>query len=230
MKRADRRKYHYVYKITRFDGKYYIGFHSTDDLNDGYFGSGKYIRRSIKYHGLEKHSIEILEFLPNRKTMKAKEEELVTETVLKDSLCMNLKLGGQGGFDCINSNPVLREKNRLAVKKAHQTKETKEKTSKAGTKGASRLHALAKTDNIKKKMLQDNAKNARLSWTGKKHTEETKRKISKKNSILQSGEKNNQFGKRWVFSEIFKESKIIKISELDSYIDTGWKIGRKMKF
>lgn len=34
--RADERKFHYIYKITRFDGKYYIGMHSTDDLDDGY--------------------------------------------------------------------------------------------------------------------------------------------------------------------------------------------------
>ncbi len=38
MKQAERRKFHYIYKITRIDGsgKYYIGMHSTDDLEDGY--------------------------------------------------------------------------------------------------------------------------------------------------------------------------------------------------
>lgn len=41
MKRAIFRKYHYIYKITRNqDGKFYVGMHSTDDLDDGYFGSG----------------------------------------------------------------------------------------------------------------------------------------------------------------------------------------------
>lgn len=37
--RSDRRKHHYIYKITRDDGFYYIGMHSTDDLDDGYFGT-----------------------------------------------------------------------------------------------------------------------------------------------------------------------------------------------
>ena len=67
MKQASRRQYHYIYKITRLDesGRYYIGMHSTDDLEDGYFGSGKLIIRSINKHGKEKHQKEILEFLPS---------------------------------------------------------------------------------------------------------------------------------------------------------------------
>lgn len=97
--RADQRKFHYIYKITRADGKYYIGMHSTDDLEDGYFGSGQLLWKSIKKHGKEKHSKEILEFLPTRKTLKERERELVNEEILDDPLCMNLKLGGEGGFN-----------------------------------------------------------------------------------------------------------------------------------
>ena len=48
MQRGDKRKYHYIYKVTRDDGKYYIGMHSTNELEDGYFGSGKLITRSKK--------------------------------------------------------------------------------------------------------------------------------------------------------------------------------------
>ena len=36
--------YHFVYETTNLiNGKKYIGKHSTDDLNDGYLGSGKAI-------------------------------------------------------------------------------------------------------------------------------------------------------------------------------------------
>lgn len=94
--RADQRKFHYIYKITRTDGsgKYYIGMHSTDDLDDGYFGSGERLWHSIKRHGKEKHSKEILEFLPSRKELSLRVAELVNRNTLNDVKCLNLALGG----------------------------------------------------------------------------------------------------------------------------------------
>jgi hypothetical protein len=91
---ASRRKYHYIYKIIRFDGRYYIGMHSADDLEDGYFGSGVRIQRSILRHGRDKHVKEILEFLPSRKELNEREAQLVTEELLGDPMCMNLVVGG----------------------------------------------------------------------------------------------------------------------------------------
>ena len=62
-----RKKYHFIYKtMNLLSGRYYIGMHSTDELNDGYLGSGTLLRRSINKHGKENHSIEILEFLNSR--------------------------------------------------------------------------------------------------------------------------------------------------------------------
>ena len=42
-------KYHYFY-ITKNkeNGKLYAGIHSTNDLNDGYIGSGKLLLRAIQ--------------------------------------------------------------------------------------------------------------------------------------------------------------------------------------
>jgi hypothetical protein len=96
MQRADKRQYHYIYKITRFDGRYYIGMHSTDDLEDGYFGSGKLITRSVKRHGVDRHTKQILEMLPSRQELRSREEQLVNEELLSDPLCMNIITGGGG--------------------------------------------------------------------------------------------------------------------------------------
>jgi hypothetical protein len=69
---------------------------TTDNLDDGYFGSGQLLWKSIRKHGKEKHSKEILEFLPNRKSLSAREEQLVTRELVEHPQCMNLRLGGRG--------------------------------------------------------------------------------------------------------------------------------------
>jgi len=64
-------------------------------------------------------------------------------------------------------------------------------------------------------------------WTNKKHTNETKEKIGLKNSILQKGEKNSQFGSCWITKE--SKNKKIKKEELENYLSNGWKKGRFIK-
>ena len=41
--------YYYLYKITnKINQKVYIGVHTTSNMEDGYMGSGKYLKRAIK--------------------------------------------------------------------------------------------------------------------------------------------------------------------------------------
>ena len=45
------KQYHFIYKtINLISGKYYIGMHSTDDLEDGYMGSGNCLRLAIRFN------------------------------------------------------------------------------------------------------------------------------------------------------------------------------------
>lgn len=94
------KKFHFIYKTTcHITGKFYVGMHSTDDLADGYLGSGKILKRSITKHGRENHSLTILELCGDRLALKTREAEVVNEHLLTDALCMNLKCGGEGGSD-----------------------------------------------------------------------------------------------------------------------------------
>jgi len=49
----------------KVNGKRYIGCHKTDDVDDGYMGSGKLIRRAIKKYGSENFAKEVLATFKN---------------------------------------------------------------------------------------------------------------------------------------------------------------------
>lgn len=98
--RASRRKHHIIYKTTCLvTGRYYIGMHSTDNLEDGYLGSGVRLTRSVKKYGAAQHRREILEDLPTRQAASDREKELITEEMRSDPECLNCGAGGLGAVD-----------------------------------------------------------------------------------------------------------------------------------
>jgi hypothetical protein len=207
-----KKKYHYVYKTTNLkNGKYYIGMHSTDNLEDGYLGSGKLLRRSLKKHGKEIFKFEILEFLLDRQSLVEKEKELVNEELLKDCLSMNLKKGGDGG--------IVNEKHRENLKKG-ASKYQKNKW----------LTDSNYRDKIKKVLLCNLKKNHSLgkinynTFEGKSHSEETKQKISKSSKGVGIGKSNSQFGTCWITNGV--ENKKIKKNEI---LPNEWILGRVIK-
>ena len=210
------KKYHYIYKTTNLvNGKYYIGMHSTDNLQDGYIGSGKRLWYSINIYGKQNFKCEILEMLPDRGSLKEREKELVNEDILKDRMCMNLKTGGDGGF--VNEEHKKKffkasKKVRLhSLKKGNETVKNKWETDKKWS------------DNVRKKISEKTKGNK--SFTGKKHKEESKKKIGESNSIKQKGENNSQFGTCWI-TDGKKNKKIIKT---DLHLYPEWKLGRVIK-
>lgn len=98
-----KKKHYLVYKTTcLLNSKIYIGKHQTDNLDDGYLGSGNLLRRAIEKYGLENFKREILFECSSKEEMDAKEAELVNEEFLKHKDVYNIKLGGQGGWDYCN--------------------------------------------------------------------------------------------------------------------------------
>lgn len=202
-------KYHYIYKtICTITERYYIGMHSTDNIDDGYMGSGKILRYSINKYGLENHNRQILEFLDNRKSLANREKEIIDNLWKDDPQCMNLKEGGYGG----------------------SSKETQFLRSKSGglstwRKNPDKMRLVSSKGGISSFIRKTGIHNPNTKhFHGKKHSEKTKDRISIANSISQSGERNSQFGTIWITDGI-NTKKIKK----DQNVPDGFRIGRTLK-
>ena len=202
-----------IYKITnKLNGKYYIGKHQTKNLDDGYMGSGKLIVAAIKKHGIDNFKKEILFIFDNELDMNNKEKEFVVINEMTYNLCT----GGQGGFSYINKNINLTERNRKISASRDYNDPVFRKN---------HLDAITKSIPFRKKPTYTEESRLRMtnSFSGKTHTQESKRKIGEKNKIL-IGERNSQYGTCWVTDGY--QSKKIKNEELDFFINLGYYKGR----
>lgn len=203
------KQYHFIYKTTNLlNSKYYYGMHSTNDLNDGYLGSGKRLRYSINKYGKDNHKREIIEFLPNRKLLIEREKEIVNLNEIAKENCMNLMVGGKGGFiskeqqhyraSCGGKAHAFKVKNDVEFRKIHN-----------------KIVGESMRKNHERGIIKYN------TFIGKHHTKETKKKMSEKGK-LRTGDKNSQFGTYWITNGI--ENKKIKNND---FIPLGWNKGRK---
>ena len=187
--------------------------HSTDNLEDGYLGSGKRLWYSLKKHGRENHVCEVLEVLPNRKDLASREKEIVNEELLEKDLCMNLKVGGEGGLGFISEEQQARRSAAGGKAFANRLKNDEE---------FRKVNAL-KNSKIMKDLHTKGIVKA-PDWTGRKHSVETILKMKESRKGQGIGSTNSQFGKCWITNE--NESK--KIMKGDQ-IPEGWRLGRKIK-
>jgi len=210
--------YYTIYKVTnKINGKIYIGSHKTKNLNDNYMGSGKYLKYAQDKHGIENFTKEILFVFDTPELMYAKEAEIVNEDFIAESNTYNLKVGGFGGFDYINSNEELRiAKNKKARKIANENGAL-EKATKAK---AELMKDPAYAKAVGKKISEAN-KGKPGVFKGKTHTQQTKEKMSLSSKGKTSGNKNSQFGTMWITNG--QENKKVK---KDSDIPENWYRGR----
>ena len=88
--------FHYLYKITnKINGKFYYGVHNTDNLNEGYMGSGFALKKAYKKYGIDNFEKEIIEFFDTTDDAFKKEHEVVNEEMVRNHQCYNNQIGGR---------------------------------------------------------------------------------------------------------------------------------------
>lgn len=199
------KKYHFIYKtINILSGRYYIGMHSTDNLEDGYLGSGNRVKLAIRKHGKENFKREILEFCENREELRKREANIITLEEIAKKECMNLAVGGEGGVTDSGGPKAF----------AKKVKEDKE----FGDKIKATL-----VENVKKAHKNGNVKYN--NFTNKNHSQETKLLMSESSKGQGIGETNSQYGTCWITKDGL--NKKIKKEELETYLNEGWVKGRE---
>ena len=182
------RKYHFIYKTTNLlSGRYYIGMHSMDNLEDGYLGSGLYLKRSLNKHGKENHKLEILEFCTSREELKSRETEIVNLKEIAKKECMNLRVGGQGR----ENDHIITAETRKKMSESHKgqipwmtgkrhTQETRKKISNAGMGRVCKDETRKKISEAQKGHIVSKETRKRISESniGNYHTDASKQKMS----------------------------------------------------
>lgn len=223
-----KKKHYLVYKTTNLvNGKIYIGKHETENLDDGYLGSGILIQRAIEKYGKENFKREILFECSTREEMNAKEAELVNEEFLKRDDVYNLKQGGEGGFDFIIKNNLNTnsQNNSIGGKAfAKRLKEDEEFRKQVSVRWAS-IVKRAKNEHPEK--FKRNGKNN--GFFGKHHSKKSIEEIRAK-ARLRIGDKNGSFGTVWIYNESLEQNKKVNKEEVETFLNQGWKLGRKMIF
>ena len=99
------KKHYLIYQTTNLiNGKIYIGKHETTNIEDEYFGSGKHLKRAINKYGLENFVKTILFELQNEEEMNLLEKCAVTQEFCDREDTYNINVGGDGGWDYVNSD------------------------------------------------------------------------------------------------------------------------------
>ena len=196
-----------IYKITNTaNNKIYIGCHKTQDINDGYMGSGKLIKRAINKYGLEKFTKVILHNFSNSEDMFDMEGELVNEDFVTCDDTYNIMEGGKGGWDYVHNSGLS-----------------------GSSKGGLTLHIsdeeLSKQISNGVQATYDNGRTgvATYGMLNKHHSATTKQKMSESSKNTGLGDNNSQAGSRWITND-----EINKKIKKDQPIPEGFRKGRNM--
>ncbi len=216
--------HYYLYQTRNtVNDKVYVGVHQTEDLNDGYLGSGVALQHAIEKYGVEAFEKTVLETFESADAMYAREAEVVDEAFLAREDVYNLKVGGSGGWDYVNNHIQSKSWRRMggiAVKMQCRGIFGSDSTIRDRARQTLREKRLGLFNPEVQKcgaaIGQPLAVHAALSEESR-----TKRKATLTSIQHQQGERNSQFGKRWITNGVDNA-----IVHKDQPIPGGWRLGR----
>ena len=179
--------YRYIYKITctagSFKGKFYFGQHTTDNLDDGYKGSGTKICKYYKKYPND-YIKEIIAFYTTDEELNKAEYDII-EPYLDTPMCLNMCSGGNVNHPTKELSKILSDsqKGKQAWNKGlkgiyHASEETRKKLSESN-KGKNKGRKV--TEEQKQKQISSLKKFYETHDgpnKGKKFSNETKNKLS----------------------------------------------------
>ena len=218
-------KYYYFYKITNIiNNHFYYGIHCTDDLNDGYMGSGVLLHKAFKKYGIDNFNKEIIKYFNTWKDALEYEQNIVNEFLIKNPNCYNIARGGKAFAE---NNVIVFEPTQ---NKNMMISNTDPRFLSGELKAFDYGKALVKDKNgnkfkisIKDPMYL-NGEVIPLT-KGIKQTKEHRQKLSDANKKLVANKTHNWTNSCFVYKieNNKKISKRIQLEELQNYLNNGWK-------
>ena len=144
----------------------YTGKHSTNDLDDGYLGSGLLINRAIKKHGEENFIRRIIGHYETAAEALVAERNVVTDEYCARDDTYNIAIGGLGGALVPCTDEITAK--RFATRKRNGTNRHSKET----------IAKMSQTHKGKIISEEHKAKTAK-TLTGRKQSDETRLKRSK---------------------------------------------------
>lgn len=214
-------RYYLVYRTENLlTGHFYYGVHETNVIDDGYLGSGRKLKEAIKKYGVNNFKRRVVARCRSRAQMYELEKKFIAPWI-GDPRCYNLHAGGKGGWQHVNQ--------RL-------DKEARRKIGSAGVqKHVERLRSDQSyrerwAQNFQRKGSDAARHLPRDGFKGRRHTEETRKRMSESAGSRWTGASNPQAGKRWIYHEGLRQTGRVPRADLQAWLDAGWQLGRNVRF
>ena len=227
------KKHYLIYQITNIvNNKIYIGKHITENVDDDYFGSGKFLSYAKEKYGIDKFVKTILFECQNKEEMDLLEKCVVTKEFCDRDDTYNINVGGDGGWYYSNKQSNCSIKRSIAGKNGRAKLWQKAKA--AGYTSLFAYQNRHKTNDQlsainKKQQLNHKIAMSKLDRSGNKNPmyqhKYTKEQIEHLRSA-KLGKNNNRFGSKWYYDPITFESRSFLPNEK---VPENWIPGRKMK-